>query len=48
VTLKLGLSFWLAAPLAMVTAGAIGALVGVISLRIRAIFWPSRLSASTL
>jgi branched-chain amino acid transport system permease protein len=38
LTLKLGLSFWLAAPLAMLAAGAVGALVGVISLRIKGDF----------
>jgi branched-chain amino acid transport system permease protein len=38
LTLKLGVNFWLAAPLAMVAAGAVGALVGVISLRIKGDF----------
>jgi len=38
LTLKLGLNFWLALPLAMVAAGIIGALVGIISLRIKGDF----------
>lgn len=38
VTLNLGISFWSAIPFAMISAGVIGALVGVISLRIRGDF----------
>jgi branched-chain amino acid transport system permease protein len=38
LTLQLGLNFWTALPLAMITAGIIGAMVGVISLRIKGDF----------
>lgn len=38
LTLRLGISFWAALPLAMVAAGMVGALVGVISLRIQGDF----------
>lgn len=38
LTLKLGLNFWAALPLAMIMAGIIGAMVGVISLRIKGDF----------
>lgn len=38
LTVKLGLNFWAALPLAMIVAGIIGAMVGVISLRIKGDF----------
>jgi len=38
LTLKAGINFWAALPLAMIVAGLIGALVGVISLRIKGDF----------
>ncbi len=38
LTAKAGLSFWVALPLAMVIAGAVGAFVGIISLRIKGDF----------
>jgi branched-chain amino acid transport system permease protein len=38
LTLQLGLNFWTALPLAMIMAGIIGAMVGVISLRIKGDF----------
>ena len=38
LTLKLGLNFWVALPLAMLAAGIIGAGVGIISLRIKGDF----------
>ncbi len=38
LTLKLGISFWLALPLAMAIAGLTGAVVGIISLRIKGDF----------
>ena len=38
LTVKLGLNFWAALPLAMIMAGIIGAMVGVISLRIKGDF----------
>jgi branched-chain amino acid transport system permease protein len=38
LTAKAGVNFWLALPLAMVAAGALGALVGIISLRIKGDF----------
>ena len=38
LTLKLGISFWASLPMSMVAAGLVGALVGVISLRIKGDF----------
>ena len=38
LTVKAGLNFWQALPLAMIAAGAVGALVGIISLRIKGDF----------
>ena len=38
LTTKTGVSFWLALPLSMAAAGAVGALMGIISLRIKGDF----------